>query len=169
MSLLINAFQVSKALGYKHLFSNLSFGVSKNSVIGMIGPNGAGKSTLLKILAGEITADSGEVVKQKNLNISYLPQLPTFDEEATIMSATLEKSHDPYDWEEMHRAEVLIDQFQLLSNERTYETKVSSLSGGWKKRLAIIRELQTKPDLFLLDEPTNHLDLEGILFLENYL
>lgn len=138
--------------------------------MGLIGPNGAGKSSLLKILVGQLKPESGSLSMMRGLKIGYLPQSPQFQEEATVLSTVLESAADPYDWEEIAKASELLGKMQIQDgNAISPESLVSSLSGGWKKRVALARELMKTPDLLILDEPTNHLDVEGIMWLENLL
>jgi ATP-binding cassette subfamily F protein uup len=171
MGILLSAHLVSQAFAARPLFEGLTFAIESGERVGLIGPNGAGKSTLLKILAGRMTADSGTVSYQKGLRIGFLEQVPTFSEGATVLETVLEgtpggpsvaKTHA--DWESLAMASEQISKLDLNS-----EAKISQLSGGWKKRVALARELVRQPDLLLLDEPTNHLDLESILWLEEFL
>ncbi|MGE3975255.1 MAG: ABC-F family ATP-binding cassette domain-containing protein [Bdellovibrionales bacterium] len=165
--ILIGAQQLSKSFGSRPLFSGLSFSIEAGERIGLIGPNGAGKSTLLKILAGHISPDSGRLSLQKGLRVGFLEQVPHFSKEATIYSTVLEGSTDPDEWSEIARAQELMAKLDL--SQFPEDTPVSQLSGGWKKRVALSRELLRNPDLLLLDEPTNHLDVESILWLEKLL
>ncbi len=168
MAILINAHQITKSFGERPLFQGLSFSVESQERIGLIGPNGAGKSTLLKILSSLEKPDSGTISFQRGLRVAYLPQVPLFQKDATLLSTLLEGASDPYDWQEISSAHEWIS--RLSAGEKiSEEQEVASLSGGWKKRLAIARELMRKPDLFLLDEPTNHLDVPSIQWLEDYL
>lgn len=168
MAILVNVHQISKSFGVRPLFEGLSFSVESQDRIGLIGPNGSGKSTLLKILAGLEKPDSGVCSVQRGLKVSYLAQVPTFQEDATIMSTLLEGAEDPDDWESMALAHEWIS--RLSDGEKIDENqRVQSLSGGWKKKLALAREILKKPDLLLLDEPTNHLDVPSIQWLEDFL
>ena len=164
---LINAQQISKAFGAAPLFDDVSFTVSESARIGLIGPNGSGKSTLLKILAGTIPPDSGDVAIRKRLRLSYLAQESEFAAGQTprmVMKRALEASGIPEpDWES-HTAETL-----GRAGFEDFAVDASSLSGGWRKRLAIAEALVQQPDVLLLDEPTNHLDLAGIEWLEELL
>lgn len=169
MAILINAFQLTKSFAARSLFSDLTFSVESKEKIGLIGPNGAGKSTLLKIFAGKESVDSGNISIQRGLRIAYLEQVPTFSENAKILDSVLEGARDPRDWEEIARAREWISKLDLAEGGLNEESEVETLSGGWKKRVALARELMREPDLFLLDEPTNHLDVESILWLENLL
>ncbi len=162
MGLLLNIQSVSKKFGANPLFESISFTVSDGDRIGLIGPNGAGKSTLLGILAGRISAGNGEVVVRKGVRVSYVAQDSNFDAGLTVR-AVLEAALDPAD-ESEHLAR--ISETLGRTGFENPEADASSLSGGWRKRLAIAEALITQPDVLLLDEPTNHLDLEGILWLE---
>jgi len=168
VSILVSIAGISKAFGARPLFENLTFAIESEERIGLIGPNGAGKSTLLRLLAGLDHPDSGVISFQRGLRVGYLEQTPTFSPQATILSTLLEavKDHPSQeDWEHHARAHSLISQLSLGEDERL----VSQLSGGWKKKVALARELMKTPDLLLLDEPTNHLDVESILWLEEFL
>lgn len=170
MAILINAHQLKKSFGARPLFDGLTFSIDAGERIGLIGPNGAGKSTLLKILAGRETVESGTLSVQRGLKIGFLEQVPKFTAGATVQSSIMEASHDPFEWEEIARAQELMSKLSLTDNGIiNEETPVDQLSGGWKKRVALARELLKQPDLLLLDEPTNHLDVESILWLEELL
>jgi ATP-binding cassette subfamily F protein uup len=166
MPILIGAQSLSKTYGTRPLFQGLSFAIETGERIGLIGPNGAGKSTLLRILAQRTEPDEGSLSVQRGLNIAYLEQVPFFQNEKSVLATVLEGAADPDDWETIARAQELLSKLELgvFENE-----KLENLSGGWKKRVAIARELLKQPDLFLLDEPTNHLDVESILWLEEFL
>ncbi len=166
MAILINAHQLSLSFGSRPLFEGVSFSVDSGERVGLIGPNGAGKSSLLKILAGRQAPDSGTLSVQKGLKIGFLEQVPQFKAGITVMEAALEGVYDPYDWEEIAPVQELLSRLDLADRS---EDLVESLSGGWKKRVALARELARKPELLLLDEPTNHLDIESILWLEEFL
>lgn len=164
---LINAQKIAKAFGAEPLFEDVSFTVSEGARIGLIGPNGSGKSTLLKILAGSIPPDTGEVAVRKRLRLSYLAQESEFESGQTprsVMRRALEEAAVPEpDWES-HTAETL-----GRAGFDNFDVDAASLSGGWRKRLAIAEALVQQPDVLLLDEPTNHLDLAGIGWLEELL
>jgi ABC transport system ATP-binding/permease protein len=165
--ILIGAHQISKTYATKPLFRNLTFSIESGERIGLIGPNGAGKSTLLKILAGQQDIDEGRMSMTKGLKVGFLEQVPKFSDGATIFSTLNEGCIDPLDWEEMSRVQEMISKLNLGGFDP--DTLVTNLSGGWKKRVALARELVRQPDLLLLDEPTNHLDVESILFLEEFM
>lgn len=165
--ILIGAQNLSKAFTTRPLFEGLSFSVENGDRIGLIGPNGAGKSTLLKILSGRLAPDEGKLSIQKGLRVSFLEQVPQFKDGATIHSTVLEGVTDEHDWEEIARSQEVTAKLDLSRFDP--ELPISKLSGGWKKRVALARELVRQPDLLLLDEPTNHLDIESVLWLEELL
>ncbi len=169
MAVLLNVHGIQKSFAAKTLFSKLSFGIETGQRVGLIGPNGAGKSTLLQILAGLEKVDSGSVTLSRGLRLGYLRQSPTFLETETVFEAVISGSPDPYEPETLGLASELISRLELNDPEAGEERPVMELSGGWKKRVALARELIKKPDLMLLDEPTNHLDLMSILWLEKYI
>ncbi len=168
MAILISAHQLRKSFGTRPLFDGLTFSIESNERIGLIGPNGAGKSTLLRILAGHDDADAGDLSKSQGLIVGFLEQVPQFKPNATVMESVLEgagTSHDP-----QHRAQELLSRLSISGVQGIGpDTLVGTLSGGWKKRVALARELLCEPDLLLLDEPTNHLDLDSIQWLESFL
>lgn len=163
---LVNAHKIAKSYAHRTLFENLSVGIAEKERIGFVGPNGAGKSTLLKILAGELQPDAGTVAVKKGMRAGFVHQTPLFAPGATVLSALLEKCAQPD--ESLPRALELMARLNL-NTEFGPDHEVDKLSGGWKKRLAIGRELAIEPELLFLDEPTNHLDLGSILWLEEFL
>lgn len=161
---IINAQQLSKSFGADPLFSNLSFTVSEGERIGLIGPNGSGKSTLVRILAGTIPADKGDVALRNRARMSYVEQDSIFEPGATVRSV-IERALDEASFPELEREATLAETLGRAGFE-DFSVRADSLSGGWRKRLAIAAALVQQPDVLLLDEPTNHLDLEGIEWLE---
>jgi ATP-binding cassette subfamily F protein uup len=156
MALLLTCRSLTKLYGAAVLFDGISFTISDRERHGLIGPNGAGKSTLLKCLASLETADAGEVALRKGVRLTYVPQDPSFPPGETAGSVVAATAREP------DTAPILAGQAGFLD----LSVAVDTLSGGWKKRLALVQALATQPDLLLLDEPTNHLDLEGIEWLE---
>ena len=185
---------ISKAYGERVLFENVSFGINKDQKIALIAKNGAGKSSLLKILIGEDTPDTGQVVSRKGLKIAFLSQEPALPEELTIEDYIFQEENPilkviqqyehalehPEDevayqkaFEAMERHEAW--DFETQYKQILFQLKLTNLhlpikhlSGGQRKRLALANVLISKPDLIFLDEPTNHLDLEMIEWLENF-
>jgi ATP-binding cassette subfamily F protein uup len=166
MAILIGVQGISKTFADRFLFRDISFSLETGDRVGLIGPNGAGKSTLLRILAGQTTPDEGQVSVQRGLRVGFLEQVPLFKAGETVLSAAMSAARDEHDWEEIARAQTLLSKLDLSEKA---ESPVDSLSGGWKKRVALVRELMKQPDLLLLDEPTNHLDVESIEWLEEFL
>lgn len=167
MGVILSTIDLAKAFDSRPLFKNVCFAIEDGERIGLIGPNGAGKSTLLRILASQIDSDDGSVVFQKGLKISYLEQNPQMNDSATVLETILEGSEEPTEWKTHTKAEELLWKLGLEAGGIHSGLQISALSGGWKKRVAIARELMREPDLFLMDEPTNHLDVEGIIWLED--
>jgi ATP-binding cassette subfamily F protein uup len=164
---IINAQGLSKRYGLAPLFEDISFTVSEGERIGLIGPNGSGKSTLLEILFGRVKPDQGEVAIRKGAKVSFVEQISRFAPEATcrsVIETALERSG-------VSEQEVSFRTEEALSRAgfTDFETHAAALSGGWRKRLAVVEGLVQEPDILLLDEPTNHLDLEGIKWLERLL
>ncbi|HYL04843.1 MAG TPA: ABC-F family ATP-binding cassette domain-containing protein [Thermoanaerobaculia bacterium] len=179
---------MTKAHGAEPLFLSLSLGLRQGDRVGLIGPNGSGKTTLLRILAGIEEPDSGTRTARRLVRIGYVAQDPELPADLTVEAVVGEALHhgagtgggiggtgasgaagaaeppaDPYEIE--RRLAIALGR----SGFRDRSQLVDGLSGGWRKRLAIARELVLDPDVLLLDEPTNHLDLEGILWLEGLL
>lgn len=167
MSLFLNCESLSKSFGIRQLFQDLSFSISSGDRIGFIGPNGSGKTTLLKILAGIEYADEGTVSAKRGLKIGYVPQTCEFPDEKP--ESILLQAFDANDVMPDYERELLVQTWLSKLGFSGKESSAKKLSGGWKKRLSIAKELLFSPDLLLLDEPTNHLDLEGILWLEKFL
>lgn len=166
---------ISKRFGAAPLFDALSFAVHDNDRIGLIGPNGAGKSTLLAILGAEQHPDSGEVSFRKGVRIGYVHQISDFPSGVTVrqvIETALERAAAPATAREQRLRETL-GRAGFTEGESSgipgMDREAASLSGGWRKRLAIAEALVAEPDVLLLDEPTNHLDLDGIEWLEGLL
>ena len=166
-TMLLSCESISKSYGVKPLFADLSLGLSEGDHVGLIGPNGSGKSTLLKILAGLDEPDCGTRSVRRQVRIGYVPQEPSFSVSHTVEDALaqvlLDEGLDP------HEHGGRIAKALSLGGFVRADQAVATLSGGWKKRLAIARALMLEPDVLLMDEPTNHLDVEGILWLEGVL
>lgn len=169
MAVQLSVQELGKKFASKQLFSGLNFGIGTGDRIGLIGPNGTGKSTLLKILVGQETPDQGQVVVNRGLRIGYLSQSPVFDLDHTVYECVFSGAKDPDSYESMAKAHELISKLNLNDPQAGEDRKLGELSGGWKKRVALARELVKEPDLLIMDEPTNHLDLESIMWLETFL
>ncbi len=155
------------SFGSGRLFEGLSFTISDGDRIGLIGPNGSGKSTLLKILAGELAPGGGIVAPRKLLKLGYVPQQDDLPLDATVggyLESIEAAAHHTQEEHEI-RIRVALGKAGFTNDSQT----IASLSGGWRKRLAIAAAWIRDPELLLLDEPTNHLDLDGILWLEKSL
>ena len=157
---IINIEHISKIYGEKMIFDDASFGIQEGDRIGIVGINGTGKSTLLKMIAGEATPDSGQIIRQNGLKIAYVPQNPVFPDDADIRSFAFDRG-DGEDWQ----VESCLTELGI----REYDTPIAHLSGGQKRRVVLAKVLAQDFDVLLLDEPTNHLDGGMITWLEEYL
>lgn len=157
---IINIEHISKIYGEKTIFDDASFGIQEGDRIGIVGINGTGKSTLLKMIAGEATPDSGQIIRQNGLKIAYVPQNPVFPDDADIRSFAFDRG-DGEDWQ----VESCLTELGI----REYDTPIAHLSGGQKRRVVLAKVLAQDFDVLLLDEPTNHLDGGMITWLEEYL
>jgi ATP-binding cassette subfamily F protein uup len=164
---ILNAQSVTKQFGATPLFKNISLTVEDGDRIGLIGPNGAGKSTLLAVLAGQVEPDSGEVAVRKRARAAYVPQDSRFAPGLTIRQV-LEQALAAAHVNEAER-EGRLRELTGRAGFADLNAEASSLSGGWRKRLAITEAMVIEPEVMLLDEPTNHLDLAGIEWLEELL
>lgn len=158
--------EITKAYGVRKIFDKASFFLQEGEKAGIIGINGTGKSTLLKMIAGIDTPDSGKIIKANNLTVRYLPQTPEFCDEDTVLKAVIKdiKTADNQ-WTIESDAKAVMTGLGISD----FDELCGHLSGGQKKRLALISVLLAKPDLLLLDEPTNHLDSEMSSCLEEQL
>ncbi len=167
MALLLNTQALAKSYGAAFLFRNVSLSIGEGDRIALIGPNGSGKSTLLEILAQRREPDTGEVAMRKGTRMAYLQQdsqFPPGESVRAVMRRSLKRAGIPEsDWP-AREAETL-----GRAGFEDFEAEAASLSGGWRKRLAIAEVLVQDPTLVLFDEPTNHLDLGGIEWLEKLL
>lgn len=186
--------KLTKRIGERILFDQISFGIAEGQHIGLIAKNGTGKSTLLNILSGKEPYDEGEVIYRRDLRVGYLEQSPNYPQEYTVIEACfshgneitnlireyetcmssvdhpnldniLDRMEKEKAWDYENRAKQILSQLKITD----FTQKVSTLSGGQLKRVALANVLITEPDLLVLDEPTNHLDLEMIEWLEGYL
>ncbi len=161
--MLLTGRNLAKSYGPRLLFAGITLGLSEGERVGLIGANGSGKSTLLKIFAGQEAPDDGELIARRQLRIGYVPQEDSFEPTLSAVDSVAAAIDEHVDEHDRH-----LQAIQSLDRAGFADPNaiVSTLSGGWKKRLAIVRQMARQPDLLLLDEPTNHLDLEGIEWLE---
>ena len=194
MANLLQVDHLTKSFGVNALFTDISFTINEGEKVGLIAKNGTGKSTLLNILAGEDTPDSGSIIYKNDVSIGYLPQLPHFDAELSVMETCLvgtdEQSQAIRQYEEallkgdneqiahaVQKMDVVSawdfeDRFkQILSQLKItdIQQRISQMSGGQIKRVALAKILIGNPQFLILDEPTNHLDIDMIEWLEAYL
>ena len=163
--ILLNATNISKSYTEKPLLENLSFSIHEGDKIGFIGVNGTGKTTLLRIAAGIEDMDNGTVTKTKGVRIGFLPQMPVFDSECTVLEQVMadlkQKNREVSEYE----CKAMLMELGLTD----FDAPVKNLSGGEKKRVAMAAVCVTPNELLILDEPTNHLDSDTIEWLERYL
>ncbi len=170
VGILLSCQNLSKSFGHRPLFENLSFGLFEGERTGLIGPNGTGKSTLLKILAGVEKPDSGLLSLRKGLRVGYLPQQSHMEDPppGLIVRDALTQALSGLGLED-YEIDIRLENGLEEAGFTHPEQEVAKLSGGWRKRLALLAQILREPDLLLMDEPTNHLDLEGVLWLEGFL
>ena len=162
-SMLLTGRNLSKSYGPRLLFSGITIGLAEGERIGLIGANGSGKTTLLRIFAGLEQPDEGDLIARRQLRVGYVPQEDLFHEQRSVLDTVADGVDDHLDEHERHlRAAILLDRAGFSETAQP----AAALSGGWRKRLAIVRQLAGEPELLLMDEPTNHLDVEGIRWLE---
>ncbi len=163
---LITIEHLTKSYTERLLFDDADFAVNEGEKIGIIGINGTGKSTLLKIAAGLEEPDGGAVVRGRNLDIRYLPQNPVFTAGDTILESIVRdnEGHD-HPWDLESQAKTMLTKVGIFD----FDARVETLSGGQRKRVALVSVLMSDTDLLILDEPTNHLDSQMAQWLEDYL
>ena len=190
---LITLDNISLRFSEKVILDEINATIHKGDKIGLIGRNGEGKSTFLKVLAGIVTADDGDLKIQNSTRISYLEQQPPEDNDNTLFnivahglgesgkiiskyhnalkdgniseSSSLQEQIESQDlWPYLHKIETILNRFKLSA-----DASLSTLSGGWKRRVMLAKAIVQEPDILLLDEPTNHMDITAILDLEKML
>ena len=163
--MLLSAEHISINFGSRQLLSDVNFYLNDGDKVGIIGINGTGKSTFLKVLAGALEADLGRITRNPNVQISYLSQNPIMDDNATILEQIF--LHFPADFRELNEYEAKSMLTKLGFTD--FDQKVGTLSGGQRKRIALVSALVHPADVLILDEPTNHLDSEMVAWLEERL
>ena len=163
---ILNVENITKAYMSKPVLSDISFGISDTDKIGVVGTNGTGKSTLLSIIAGVTEPDAGQIIVSNGLRISYLPQNPVFDMEKTLLENITDTIYAGGEhWDKMGEIKANLSKFGIDDPE----CSPSILSGGQKKRAALVAAIMSPSDLLIMDEPTNHLDSDMIEWLEDFL
>ena len=157
--------QLTKSIGDRILFSDLSLTVEEGDKIGIVARNGSGKTTLLNIICGLDDYDSGKITFSDGIRVGYLSQSPAFDPEETALGYATPEPHDSEDYGAEDRAKQMLGQLGISD----FGQKLGSMSGGQFKRVSIAKVLLQEPDLLVLDEPTNHLDIAMVEWLEVYL
>src|ERR1051325_5535226 len=189
---LLSANELTLAFGHQQLLDGVTLAVAAGEKIGLVGRNGSGKTTLLKILAGDMTADSGMLSRRRGLRVGYLPQEFELEDRKTVRENIEVGAADLIGWmrryeegggtekelgELLHNIEHA-DGWNLQTRIKSeaaalgvpsLESIVGPLSGGEKRRVALCRALVAQPDLVLLDEATNHLDADSIQWLQDFL
>ncbi|MBS6466064.1 MAG: ABC-F family ATP-binding cassette domain-containing protein [Clostridium sp.] len=157
---------VYKSYTDRNLLEDVSLGIQEHDKIGVVGINGMGKSTLLKVVAGVEEYDSGKISMGNHVTMRYLPQNPVFPEEMTVLEAALQNNYeeDAY-WSRAAEAKALLNQLEI----KDFDQKVNELSGGQRKRVALVQAILIPAELLILDEPTNHLDHDMAEWLESFL
>ena len=163
--ILLNATDISKSYTASPLLSNLSYAINEGDKIGLIGVNGTGKSTLLRITAGVEDADSGKIILTGGVRIGYLPQAPAYDPEKTVLEQAVSYLTRQTAEEGEYKCKSMLNQLGITD----FEKKMSTLSGGERKRVAMAGIFTNECDILILDEPTNHIDNDTVEWLENYL
>lgn len=158
---ILNVEKVSKTFGEKVLLDNVTLGINKGDKVGIIGVNGTGKSTLLKIIAGIEEPDEGNVIKGRNVTVTYLAQSPDHIKDETVISYVLRGK--------AHASEAEAKEILNKLGIGTFDAPMDMLSGGQKKRVALAKALVEPTEVLILDEPTNHLDNDMVVWLEQYI
>ena len=163
--MLLSAEHLSINFGMKQLLTDVNFYLNEGDKVGIIGINGTGKSTFLKVLAGCLEADEGRITRNPNVQVSYLSQNPEMDDNATVLEQVF--LHFPAEFRELneYEAKSMLTKLGLTD----YSQKVGTLSGGQRKRVALVAALVHPADILVLDEPTNHLDSQMVAWLEDWL
>ena len=163
--MLLSAEHLSINFGMKQLLTDVNFYLNEGDKVGIIGINGTGKSTFLKVLAGAIEPDSGRITRNPNVQVSYLSQNPEMDDNASVLEQVF--LHFPTEFRELNEYEAKSMLTKLGFTD--FDQKIGTLSGGQRKRVALVAALVHPADILVLDEPTNHLDSRMVAWLEDWL
>ena len=163
--MLLSAEHLSINFGMKQLLTDVNFYLNEGDKVGIIGINGTGKSTFLKVLAGAIEPDEGRITRNPNVQVSYLSQNPVMDDNATVLEQVF--LHFPAEFRQLNEYEAKSMLTKLGFTD--FDQKIGTLSGGQRKRVALVAALVHPADILVMDEPTNHLDSEMVAWLENWL
>lgn len=163
--MLLSAEHLSINFGSRQLLENVNFYLNDGDKVGIIGINGTGKSTFLRVLTGVIEPDGGTVARDPNVQISFLPQNPAMDEQATVLEQVFLSFPAEFRALNEYEAKAMLGKLGIPDTEQ----KIGTLSGGQRKRVALAAALIHPADVLILDEPTNHLDAEMVAWLEEYL
>ena len=163
--MLLSAEHISKNYGDKPLLRDVTFNLREGEKVGLIGINGTGKSTLLKILAGLEDADEGSVSLDPNVKVSVLPQKPVMDDDDTALEVIFKGDGEDFALNAEYEAKSLLTRMNITD----FSQKVGTMSGGQRKRVALVKTFVHPADVLILDEPTNHLDSEMVIWLEQKL
>jgi len=163
--ILLSAQNISKTYMERKVLDNVSFFLNEGDKVGIIGINGMGKSTLIKILAGAVEADEGEIIRTNGVRISYLPQIPEFEESGSVLEQVMLHLPDDLKLAKEYEAKSILGKLGITD----YTRDISTLSGGERRRAGIAAALIQPSDILLLDEPTNHIDNETVQLLEEQL
>lgn len=158
---ILNVEKVSKTFGEKVLLDKVTLGINKGDKVGVIGVNGTGKSTLLKIIAGIEEPDEGNVIKGRNVTVTYLAQSPDHAKDETVLSYVLRGKANASE----AKAKEILNKLGI----GVFDASMDMLSGGQKKRVALAKALVEPTEVLILDEPTNHLDNDMVVWLEQYI
>ena len=159
----LNLEQIGKSYGTRDLFHGVTMGIESGDRIGLIGINGTGKSTLLKVVAGAVEPDEGQIVAGRDVTIAALAQSPVYPPGTRVLDVVMQGRKSGS--EEEAQARSMLNRLGMTDHSALMET----LSGGQRKRVALVQTLLSGAELLILDEPTNHLDQDMILWLEEYL
>lgn len=162
---LLNAENIAKNWGEYQMFDHVQFTLEEHDKVGFIGVNGTGKSTFLRILAGQEEPDEGTVTYASGTRIGYLPQAPDFSEDISVLEQVFRGADEAFSQEHAYEAKTMLTQLDIFE----FEKSVRLLSGGQKKRVAIVSALINPSEILILDEPTNHIDNETAVWLEKQL